>query len=252
MTKPALFISPPVRTYLWLVLLLQFFGKPAFCGYQNDSSKNYPASRYTNKQQKVFFLNEQLKAFYPLDSGEYSIMLCADIPVNDNPKRVYKKGETGHVFMILSKKDNTTGEVISRSFGFYPRVPVTFMVKQVRSKMLDNSNREYDVSINKKLSAAEFLLLLEKCQELSKRKYNLKKYNCYDYVLDVFNSLPGIVKLPVTHVKFPFIFGKGGSPCGLYKDLRILSTTGSSWASFIQFGSYKSPSNFSKKLLASY
>jgi hypothetical protein len=131
-------------------------------------------------------------------------------------------------------------------------VAVTFLVKKVRSKILDNSNREYDASVEKKLTADEFAFILEKCKELSKKKYNLKKYNCYEYVLEVFNSLPGIEKLPVTKVKYPFIFGRGGSPCGLYSDLKKLFSAGSSWAAFIRFGTFKSPFNALADLSVKY
>jgi hypothetical protein len=131
--------------------------------------------------------------------------------------------------------------MITASFGFYPRVPVTCLFKRVRSKIMDNSNREYNASLEKKLTMEEFALLMEKCKELSKKKYDLKKFNCYEYALEVFNSLPGIEKLPVSNVKFPFILGRGGSPCGLYRDLKNLVSGGSSWMPFIRFGVFRSP-----------
>ena len=222
-------------------LLLTVLAMPALCSNSNDSAKNSATHLAKNKNHKSLSIQQLLQVFYPVGSAEYSVTVCADLPVDNNPKCVYKKGETGHVFLILSKKNPLTAEVITRSFGFYPRVAVTFLVKKVRSKILDNSNREYDASLEKKLTAYEFAILLEKCKELSKKKYNLKKYNCYEYVLEIFNSLPDIEKLPVTKVKFPFIFGRGGSPCGLYSDLKKLLVSGSAWASFIKFGLFKSP-----------
>jgi hypothetical protein len=222
-------------------LLLTVLAMPALCSNCNDSAKYSATHLAKNKNHKSFNIQQLLQVFYPVGSAEYSVTVCADLPVDNNPKCVYKKGETGHVFLILSKRNPLTTEVITRSFGFYPRVAVTFLVKKVRSKILDNSNREYDASLEKKLTAEEFALILEKCKELAKNKYNLKKYNCYEYVLEIFNSLPDIEKLPVTKVKFPFIFGRGGSPCGLYSDLKKLLVSGSAWASFIKFGLFKSP-----------
>ena len=117
---------------------------------------------------------------------------------------------------------------------------------------MNNSNREYNASVEKKLTAVEFALILEKCTELSKKKCSLKKYNCYEYALEVFNALPGIEKLPVSTVKFPFIFGRGGSPCGLYSDLKNLLSAGSSWAAFIKIGTFKSPDDALANLLVSH
>ncbi|MGZ5255323.1 MAG: hypothetical protein ACXWCT_13015 [Flavitalea sp.] len=188
-------------------------------------------------------IDEIIRVFYPVKDAQYSITICADVPVNDKPACVYKKGEPGHVFLILTRNDPETGEEISRSFGFYPWVPASCLVKQVRSKILENNGREYDAALQKQLSKDEFFIILEKCKEFARKKYNLKKYNCYDYALEVFNSLPFIEKLPTSKVKFPFILGRGGSPCGLFHDLKQLATTKSTLASLISFGRFTSPNN---------
>lgn len=197
----------------------------------------------TKKQeQKILNITEHLLVFYPLEqNAKYSVTICADLPDNNNPSRVYKKKEPGHVFLILKKEEPSIGSTITASFGFYPTVPVTCLFKKVKSRIMDNSNREYNASLVKNLTSEEFILVLNKCNELSKRKYDLKKFNCYEYALEVFNSIPGIEKLPVSDVKFPFILGRGGSPCGLYKDLQNLVTAGSQWAPDIRFGVFQSP-----------
>ncbi|MEO5561915.1 MAG: hypothetical protein ABIR18_00745 [Chitinophagaceae bacterium] len=224
------------KTWLITFSLLLFTGMQAFC---SDTTFAYPPK---NKDHKGLIIGEYLQVFYPLgDNEEYSITVCADLPVNNKPEFVYKKGEPGHVFLILSKKDIITGKTITRSFGFYPRVAVTCLFKQSKSKIRDNSNRQYDAALERKLSKEEFKGILDKCRDDAKKKYNLKKYNCYDYVLQVFNSLPGIEKLPLSKVKFPFIFGKGGSPCGLYNDLKKLTANSSAWSSSIRFGYFHSP-----------
>jgi hypothetical protein len=230
------------KSVLLQALLITILGMQGFCINRNVSTVNKSTVSLKEIKNKNIRLSEYLQCFYPLQSDAgYSVTICADLPVNDDPGCVYKKGEPGHVFLILSKQNPVTMQVITRSFGFYPRVPVTFLIKQVRSRILENCNREYNASIEKKLTADEFAIILKKCMELSKKKYNLKKYNCYEYVLEVFNSLPGIEKLPVTKVKFPFIFGKGGSPCSLYSDLKKLLANGSAWVPFIKFGLFKSP-----------
>ncbi len=192
--------------------------------------------------QRVLSITEHLLAFYPLQpDAAYTVTICADLPDNNNPEKVYKKKEPGHVFLILTKQSASYENIITASFGFYPRVPVTCLFKKVRSRIMDNSNREYNASLEKKLTMKEFVLVMDKCKELSKKKYDLKKFNCYEYALEVFNSLPGIEKLPVSNVRFPFILGRGGSPCGLYRDLKNLVSGGSSWTPFIRFGLFRSP-----------
>jgi hypothetical protein len=247
------FIRTFGKSILVEAFLLLLLSMPA-SGSNNNSvySDSIPLTK--NKNHKILSIQEYLQVFYPVeDSAGYSVTICTDLPDNNNPKRVFKKGEPGHVFLILSKQNPVTAEIITRAFGFYPRRPVSCLFKQVRSIIADNSNREYDASIEKKLTMQEFEGMLDKCRELEKKKYNLNRYNCYDYVLEVFNSLPGIEKLPVTYVKFPFIFGRGGSPCGLYNDLKKLSANDSVWKAFIRFGTFKSPAaDNPKNLIASF
>jgi hypothetical protein len=236
--NPSLSLQAAGKRILFPVYVLIIMGMPAFCigARYGDSIKQ--------QEHRQFNIEKDLLAFYPLEANaDYAVTLCADLPDNNNPQCVYKKKAPGHVFLILTKHELLTGNILTISFGFYPRVPVTCLFKKVRSKIMDNSNREYNASIEKKLTKEEFELLIEKCKELAKRKYNLKKFNCYEYALVVFNSLPGIEKLPVSNVKFPFILGRGGSPAGLYRDFKKLVLTGSPWAPFIRFGLFKSPVN---------
>ncbi|MBS1600152.1 MAG: hypothetical protein JST75_18135 [Bacteroidetes bacterium] len=180
------------------------------------------------------------------NAAVYSITLCADVPDNNDPAHVNLGKEPGHVFIILSKTDTINGKSINQSFGFYPRRPASSLIfKNVRGVIFDNQCREYNASVYKRLNEDEFRLILEKSETLSRKKYNLNKYNCYDYAIGVFNAIPQIEKLPVTHVKFPFILGHGGSPCGLYKDLKRLKENNSQWAPYIRLGIFQSPENCS-------
>lgn len=186
-------------------------------------------------------LSTRFKAFDSIQGlAGYELLLCADIPDNTNPDRVHVKDETGHVFIILSKFAGAdTAHIV---FGFYPRRPASsILFKNVRCEILDNGNREYDVHIRRALNAEEFALLTETALALTSKKYNLNKYNCYDYALELVNILPGVEKLQPRHIKFPFIFGRGGSPCALYRDLEKLKSGESYWSPYINFGSFKSP-----------
>jgi len=192
-------------------------------------------------------LASRLACFGPLveesAGSSYSVSICADIPDNDNPSRVHVKNEPGHVFLLLSKYDpEEDKDTLYQAFGFYPRRPVSSVIfRNARSVILGNFGREYNASITIPVSRINFRTLLIRAAELSNKKYNINKYNCYDYALEVFNSLPGIEKLPVNHIRFPFIFGHGGSPCSLYADLKKLQENGSTWADHIRFGMFTAP-----------
>lgn len=176
------------------------------------------------------------------DSAEYFITLCADIPNNKNPMKVQHEGEPGHVFLIL-QKINFSSDTISKVFGFYPKgggLPTIF-TRNVRSSIRDNSKRKYDASVSLELSRQEFELVIRKSVELSKYRYKLNKFNCYDYALKVFNSVAGIDTVPMHYVKFPFIFGSGGSPCSLYMDLVWLKEKNPNLSPFIRFSPQLAP-----------
>ncbi|HPG11772.1 MAG TPA: hypothetical protein PLU37_09595 [Chitinophagaceae bacterium] len=219
---------------LWTVIV---------CGQAiaNIDQTNTVQTSSTKKKSASERLEETLKCFNPLNkNAEYSITLCADIPDNNQPDRVHVRSETGHVFIVLTKiqQSDTTHCV----FGFYPRRPASSLIfKNVRSEILDNSEREYNISVFKQLDETSFMKTLNTAIELAKKKYNLNKYNCYDYAIDIFNEVAGTNKLPKNHINFSFIFGKGGSSCSLYADLKQLKENGSTWAPYIQIGLFKAP-----------
>lgn len=205
-----------------------------------ENKATIPVSR------KIVSLAERFTVFHPLQTDEiYSITIAADVPDNDRPHKVYVKQEPGHVFIILEQKDTIKKTTIAQVWGFYPVRPVSsILFKNVRCELNDNGKRKYDAAITRQLSAAEFDLIRAKAIELAQKKYNINKYNCYDYAIELFNAIPGIEPLPVTHVKFPFIFGRGGSPCGLYRDLQNLKASNSAWASSIRIEPGRAPASY--------
>lgn len=186
-------------------------------------------------------LSKSLVCFDPIDNNAgYSITLCADLPDNNNPSKVHLNSETGHVFIILTKWNEK--DTINSVFGFYPRRPASSLIfKNVRSEILNNGNREYNASLSKRLNADTFRIVMKTAIDLAKKKYNINKYNCYDYAIEIFNSIAGPDKIPIRHIRFPFIFGKGGSPCSLYTDLAEMKNNGSAWSPFIQTGVFMAP-----------
>jgi hypothetical protein len=111
----------------------------------------------------------------------------------------------------------------------------------VKSQVRSNSGRIYDAEISIKVSRELFFALLDSSIMLAGRKYNLNKFNCYDYGLGIFNRAASTQVIPIQYVKFPFIWGRGGSPTGLYSQLKLLKGKDSFWAPHIQFGQLKAP-----------
>jgi hypothetical protein len=199
-----------------------------------------PKNNYNRcKQQQLI---KAFQCFGDLDNtATYSITLCADVPDNDSPLKPLKGDETGHVFVILTKR--TASTTVSRSFGFYPKhMLFTVFVHRSRSKIADNGGRVYDIAITEKIDAQQFAQLLEYAIELSYLKYHLKKNNCYHYALALFNFVSE-VKLKTKHIRLPFLFGKGGSPCGLYSELMKMKKNNPSAVQQIIHGSFTSPEN---------
>lgn len=226
-----------MRVYLLVVLLsgntVSFSQSPPR-GKTSVAEDSFPAVAVKIKDQLKMFDDSARNA-------TYRIILCADVPYNKDPLKVAHKQQTGHVFLIL-QKIKYAGDTISSVFGFYPRKGLqAVLFKKVKSSIKDNSRRKHDVAITKELSPAEFDTVLSKAIALADRKYHVNRYNCYDYALLIFNSVAASSPLPFQYIRFPFIFGRGGSPCGVYKDLKALKESGSVWAPAIVFGDLEAP-----------
>lgn len=187
-------------------------------------------------------ITQHLQVFHDsISQTTYRIILCADVPNNAKPLKVAYHQESGHVFLILQKIPKP-GDTIHRVFGFYPKKGLpTLFFKTITSRIKDNSDREYDVEISLDLTAEQFDTAIARAQSLANRKYHINKYNCYDYALRVFNSVAGTHQLPSVYVRFPFIFGKGGSPVSVYKDLTRLKAEDAFWKERIRFGEFRAP-----------
>ena len=210
----------------------------SFSFAQTRNSKTVSADEYIAYSINIA---ENLKIFDThKPATAFRISLCADVPNNKKPYQVAHNQETGHVFLILQQI--TGADTLSQVFGFYPKKGLpTLFFKTIASRIKDNSKREYDVEISRMISAEEFKMIESKILLLSSKKYHINKFNCYDYAVEIFNVIAGDNPLPLTHVRFPFIFGKGGSPCGIYKDFKKLKESNSFWAPYILFAIKTAP-----------
>lgn len=188
-------------------------------------------------------LEDALKPFNDSNNNaEYRITLCVDVPYNKNPMKVLYQLEPGHVFLILQKINKIITDTIHEVFGFYPKkkLPV-FFARRVKSQVKDNSRREYDVALSKMLTKEQFQMVIDVALKYSHAEYHLNRFNCYDYAMQIFNTVAGSDKLTPKYVKFPFPFGKGGSPCGLYKYMMQMKDSTTVWTPYIEFGNLVAP-----------
>ena len=177
----------------------------------------------------------------------FRITIGADVPNNKKPMRLMYNQETGHVFLILQKIDTATGDTIHKVFGFYPhkqRLSI-FFKREVASTVKDNSGREHDIELSKILTQEQFESVMKLSVLYSKKKYNLNNFNCYDYALQIFNSVAGPDTLPVMYRRFA-LFGKGGTPCSIYKYL-MQQKTDTLQGAYIHVGNLKAPVSTKRK-----
>jgi hypothetical protein len=227
------------KTFRVFTALLLMYGSS---GAQDGKFKKMAATEIYVKETPISIQKELLSFDTEIPGATYSITLCADVPQNSKPHRVAYHQQTGHVFLILQQVQPATTDTVSQVFGFYPKRGLPVLIfKSIKSVIKDNSNRSYDAAISKQLTTAEFKTVLAKCREYAGRIYHINKFNCYDYAVYVFNTVAGAEPVPFMYVKFPFIFGRGGSPVGLYKGLNQLKSNGSAWSQSIVFGDFNAP-----------
>jgi hypothetical protein len=214
----------------------------------NKNKKSAHAEIYV-KETEISIQKELASFDTDLPGAEYRITLCADVPNNKKPHQVAHQQQTGHVFLILQQMNPQSADTISQVFGFYPKrgLPVLFF-KRIKSVIKDNSKRFYDAAVSKTLTAGEFESVLQKARELAGYTYHINKFNCYDYAMQIFNVAAAGEPLPICYVNFPFIFGKGGSPVGVYQELKRLKSNGSAWSSSIVFGDFEAPKSTTRQL----
>lgn len=200
-----------------------------------SAGEKYPAIVVDLEQQLSVFDSSELK------NARYRIAICADVPDNRRPHKVAYQQESGHVFLLLQKMSESN-DTVQSVFGFYPRKGLpTLFFKKISSRIKDNSDREYDVEVSMDLTGEQFDSVLSRSKRYAKRKYHINKYNCYDYALQIFNSVLTADTLALVKVRFPFIFGKGGSPVSIYKEMKRLQQEKSLWSNRIRFGEMRAP-----------
>ncbi len=181
--------------------------------------------------------------------ASYSVQLCVDVPINNNPAASSNTSgfSAGHTFLVVTK--SLGGMSITQSFGFYPSTTLSvwnpFSSRQ--SAIKDNGGQEINGSLTISISTAQFNSLKTTAINLASKSYVLDSSNCTDYALGVFNSARSSpIVLPPYVVREPGLIISGASassgftvtiansPQQLYEKLSQMKTNADAEASNIQ------------------
>lgn len=127
------------------------------------------------------------------DAGaQYSITLCGDLPVSDDPSINvnFYTGATGHCFLQLEKKNG--GTTVRQVIGFAAVNGLQALAQTdgyVSSKLVNNAGHKYNASITMNLNTQGFATVLSTMRVLNGRPYSVQLFDCLDHDLAVFNSV---------------------------------------------------------------
>ena len=159
----------------------------------NDISLNIEKSSYL----PAINVDAWLQCFQaiPDEGANYSITLCADLPVDDDPSfnvNLYT-GATGHTFLQLQKTN--AGQSVTQVIGFTAQNAFSALLQAdqfVPSKTVDNAGHKYDASLSMQVNGAAFATVMEKIKQLSaSMPYSVTRFDCLDYDLAVINAIRG-------------------------------------------------------------
>ncbi len=198
----------------------------------------------------------------PSAGATYSIKLCADLPINNNPgaSMNFSGGvNAGHSFLVITKSSGSS--TITQCFGFYPQERPSLLnpFSPITSVLKDNGNREINASITMVITSDQFNAVKVGAINLCNSSYSLDNSNCTDYALGVFNAArtnplkidPYIIREPgissPTGISSPgFDVTINSSPQQLYSKLSAMKSASDPEASNIQVDlshNYKSPAS---------
>lgn len=157
-------------------------------------------------------VDQYLSCFDEKKPGTITLYADQSFPGSDEPFTIL--GKMGHVFLGLEQQIN--GNVIRRAVGFHPASSVNpFNNTSAPSILGNDEGRTYDIKLTIQLTADQMQNVLGAIYQYQ-GTYDLEKYNCVDFVLDVAQA--GGKTLPRTSGWW--IFGQGRNPGSFGEDLR--------------------------------
>ncbi len=177
-------------------------------------------------------VNSYLKCFSTIeDNGSScSIEILTDIPVDTDPYKFFdwSNGSPGHTFLHLQKSNGD--KIVSQYLGFYPKTGWKTIIdpSPIDGKFDDNGGHEFNASLIRNITADQLQGLIAKIGDVAKSsKYDIDNYNCTDFALELFNSVPNTN--PIVIPRFTIPLGgwdnKTRTPQGVYIKLKSMKET---------------------------
>jgi len=119
----------------------------------------------------------------------------------------------GHAFVGIQQGG------ITRNVGFYPEAAAASLLSKQDSKIKDNSNSPYHVSITINISPSQLTDVINYIKNYP-QEYDLNNYNCVDFAIQTAGQ--GGLIIPSTVGEYG-VFFKGRNPSDMGEDMRELS-----------------------------
>lgn len=149
-------------------------------------------------------------------SKRAKITFYADQPIKGTSLEFSMKEKAGHAFITIQQ--NINGTEIMRSLGFYSRSRVDpFFNTTGVSQLGDNSNENYDVKLTVEISGLQLASILEIIRGFNP-VYDLEKYNCTNFVLDISDAAGLHIKRTIGK----WVIGSGLNPGNFGEDLKSI------------------------------
>ncbi|MBS1598447.1 MAG: hypothetical protein JST75_09475 [Bacteroidetes bacterium] len=176
------------------------------------------------------------------DAGaQCTLSIFTDLPVDNNPDIFFNwyAGATGHVFLQLTKSN--ADRFVTQVIGFQPQKPMQAMfgAGSVASKIVDNGSHKYNASLTMNITPAQLASVISEIEFLAgTMQYDIAKYNCVDFALQVVNIIRGVNPLIIPRYQIPGQddITKSNTPQGLYKLLQQKKAVGDGDAKNIVVG----------------
>lgn len=181
---------------------------PNVCGDDNMDQQVY----VEGPEKPINDINVYVGCF----SGDLpaKITFYADQPSPGSGEAFSIKEKSGHAF--ISIEQNVNGKLVRRSIGFYPKHQIDpFYGTSGESQLGDNSKDSYDVRLEVEIKPEQTQNVLRFIRD-PPNNYNLQKYNCTHFVLDISD----IIGLNIPRTVGDWIIGKGLNPGSFGEDLK--------------------------------
>lgn len=144
------------------------------------------------------------------------ITFYADQPINGSNVKFDKYEKAGHTFLTIEQFVN--GNIIRRTLGFHPGNIINPLFKTRAPSVLgDDSNKIYDVKFTADINGMQLASILGIIREFHSI-YDLEKYNCTNFVLDVSDA----AGLGISRSIGWWGIGSGLNPTSFGEDLKKL------------------------------